>query len=108
LACVIEVYPSDEFNITYKFKTFPNTIKMGVEGKYLGSTGELKQQSWTPTEYKTETHRNGEVVESETVNVEERQQEEKVAREEAEARGETYDGTTTGDGHDVYTQREEE
>src|SRR5690606_33269539 len=60
-------------------------IKMGVEGQYLASTGELKQQSWDQSGLTTQTYKDGELVESSTERPEEGQ-----------------------DGHDLYAQQEQE
>lgn len=53
LEVLIRVFPSDEFNLTYKFKPLPQTVKIGVDGEYV--KGEYGEQRFSNVGMKDET-----------------------------------------------------
>lgn len=42
----VDVYPSDEMNFTWKFKPIPETVKVGVDGKYVCNEDRYEERSF--------------------------------------------------------------
>lgn len=102
LQCIVEVFPSDEFNLTYSFQPFPDTIQMGVEGRYVDGQSELK--AWDNNEdydqFKEERAQEREANDQAVVN----HQEAHDAQHQAAVDSGSYDPRT--DGGSVYSDEQ--
>ncbi|MGE0711630.1 MAG: hypothetical protein AB7T09_26875 [Planctomycetota bacterium] len=100
LQCLIEVFPSDEFNLTWKFKPFPDSIQCGVDGQYVGGRGETK--AWSDKEgyekYQEEKAQEREYREDQQARLTEYHQEyherevDRGSYDPSQETGSTYDG----------------